>query len=168
MLQLVQPPSCHICYTVLFYLKLCCSVYLFCNLFLYFCLFFWVFLLATWMCVRIWMCGDCEFVMNVFWMSCECESMVNVNMWWIRMCGKFAVYEHVCVNVTLCWMYNDVNMWCMWTCGEYEAVVFLNALWIWMCVELACVVGCECVVKVNVWWMWMCSNYRCVCVNANV
>ena len=34
-MSIYKPPSCHICYTVLFYLRLCCSIcYLFCRLFL--------------------------------------------------------------------------------------------------------------------------------------
>ena len=35
-MSIYKPPSCQICYTLLFYLRLCCSVcYLFCRIFLY-------------------------------------------------------------------------------------------------------------------------------------
>ena len=93
-MSIYKPPSCHICYTVLFYLRLCCSVYLFCRLFLYFYLFFWVFLLVLLIhCLCMWVlsiCWVCLFLFSIALLLCF-DFCFLINLWIVFRMNPFLI-----------------------------------------------------------------------------
>ena len=134
-MSIYKPPSCHICYTVLFYLRLCCSVYLFCRLFLNFCLFFWLFLLVLLMYVSVihflgllvsilefWFC--CCFSLSAY-LSCR-DYLSDFSFSWT--CSTAFVKISLITDLYICLVSRFIYLLSCFVAFKYKICFFLTPL----------------------------------------